>query len=221
MKTVDWKGIHTLWMTLWDHLENFVYIFDVDEVHGALISAGNPTKHPFWEKFADALWTLVKVPQLDAASSKRFRTMFAVPAESTEDWFDDTKIDVELGLAKEFLPHQGPVPGGTNCIRSFMSGDDFNLFVDLSKRFPRHIKTPFAEASMYPPTLIQKFIEESDEYGQNAKTIVDPRAHNVFCVQGKRCPRILVTVYKKLNTWHMRQVGVGNSLRGTQVYFFS
>lgn len=224
MKTADFEQIHAFWITIWNFLVNFKYVLALSEVQKAVVTINkSPSeRHPFWEKFKEALWTLVHVPKHRASSLARVRSRGNIPTRTTREWLGSTIIEIEASLKSEFDPAQPESLGGTNYTRCIYNTEDFMTLGNISRRFPGHARTPFeCDASKFPLTRLEQFVrdaEQSDVFGDTP--IIVPRAENIFNVLGCKGPMI-VSIRKHLDNWHMRRIQPGDRLHGPEVFYFA
>jgi hypothetical protein len=223
MRTADTDQLHPFWMTLWNFITDFRYVLAEEEVQKAITSLNKPKKHPFWDKFKEALLTLVKVPK--EIRSVRFHTKGDIPECSTRDWLgQQTRLNIPEELRKEFRQgNQRMTPGGMNCVRSTYAAEDFNLLGKISRMFPGHTETIFdSRVCSYTLPMIERFMNEADleDTELAGRAIIEPGAENVFLVCGHD-GFVVVSVRKKLGDWRMRRVCAEDYLRGPNVYVFS
>ena len=112
--------------------------------------------------------------------------------------------------------------------------DDLCILGNIYRLFPGFAHTPFGSChgndkripATYSLPLIEQFMREADEAEENGakgSIICESNVENIFFVPG--ClPRPnelrMVSVRKKLNSWHIDCVLAGDKFRGPNVYVF-
>jgi len=221
IRTADIRQIHSFWLTIWNFIIDFEYVFDYQEVHKAMISLNQKDRHPFWGKFKEALWTLVSVPKEKGRFD--FKGEWDIPAMSTKDCLKNMAIEIPPNLRRKLVSEQSLRSAGNDYVRIQYDTDDLCLLGNVSRFFSDQTDTLFdytnnGNMAIYPLSLISQFMSDVDLEKPNS-AICDSNAENIFLTHGLRGP-IMISIRKKLNTWRMKQVNAGDNIRGIDTYVF-
>ena len=185
----------------------------------AITSLNQDDKHPFWGKFKEALWTLVKVPKSD--SSVVIKCPWGILAESTYDSIARMDVDIPVELRRKFPLNQPKMDKGTTCKRLRYDSGDLEIIGNISRFFPGRADKFFdlkdGRITICSLSFIHNLIVMCDVPDS---IICDQNSENIFVVNGRNGP-IMVSVWEKLDNWHMREVTPGSRFRGSHVYVFA
>lgn len=214
--TSDKDQLHSFWITLWNFISSFLYVLSREEVQKAMTSINSPKKHPFWEKFREALWTLVSIPK--EMESSGYLTKGHLPAISTKEWLQKTIIEIPAGLKNEFYPEQPKSQHGTRHVRYIYSNDDLEVLGNITKFFPGFDVTPYDFRSGHDGIPLQRIEQFVWLAKQNPdESIINSSSVAIFFVRGRK-GLIMVRLWEKLGTWRMERVEAGDHFRSTYVY---
>ena len=229
IRTADLAQTHSFWMTMWNYLRHFHYCLSSDEMQKAITSLNKPTKHPFWTKLEEALWTLVCIPK--EKGSVGIKVSYDIPAQSTSECLKGMTIEIPPELRRKFADRQPAVIGITNHTRFIYDANDLLLMGNICTYFPAGntsigtTETPFGYRGLYHPkrsvyslSLIKQFMSDAD--AEKASSVIcEPNAENIFLIHGRNGP-LMISIRKKLSTWRMMRMEAGDNIRGIDAYVF-